>query len=64
MTALVPNTNLYCMTKSEEDDTEMAEVTKIGKFYEFCHDKAQIGLPASKPEDESDIRLIEKWPLC
>jgi len=36
------------MSKSEEEDGEMAEVTKIAKFYEFIHDKGIIGLPAVK----------------
>ena len=52
------------MSKSEEENNEWAEVTKIGKFYEFVHDKNIIGLPAYRSEDVSDIKTIEKWPLC
>lgn len=35
------------MSKSEEEEYEQAEVTKIAKFYEFVHDKGAIGLPAA-----------------
>lgn len=52
------------MSKSEEENNEMAEVTKIAKFFEFVHDKNMIGLPAARQEDVSDIKVIEKWPLC
>jgi hypothetical protein len=64
LSALVPNTNLYCISKTQEENYEMAEVTKIARFYEYVFDKGIIGLPAARQEDVSDIKIIEKWPLC
>ena len=57
LTALVQNTNLYCISWSEEENSEFAEVTKIAKFYEFVHDKNSIGVPSRKPEESNQSEL-------
>lgn len=33
--ALVPNSNIFCITKSEEDNQDLSEVIKISRFFEF-----------------------------
>lgn len=36
---------MYTITKSDENDSEKAEVIKVAKFYEMVHDKKTIGMP-------------------
>ena len=68
LSALVPNRNIYWLTKEEEENQELNEVKKIAKFYEMVWDKGWIGLPAReiKLEDTfiNELQMIEKWPIC
>ena len=39
---------------------------KVGKFYEFVHDKPVIGMSVQKPDPISkydEKRTVETWPL-
>lgn len=68
LTTLVPNCNIYCITKPDEEDTEKAEVIKVAQFYEMVHDKQVIGLPARelRKDDyrlDSEVQMVEKWPI-
>jgi len=51
LSALIQNTNLYSISKSEQENSEYAEVTKIAKFYEYVHDKPLIGVPCRRAEE-------------
>jgi hypothetical protein len=71
LSALVPNTNFFCATDEEEDNSEKVEVLKMTRFYEFVSDKKMIGLPvrAVTHDDDlyknigSEMELIERWPI-
>jgi hypothetical protein len=68
LTTLVPNSNIYCITKKDEDDPEKSEIIKVSQFYEMVHDKPVVGMPvreikADEYKIDSDIQLVEKWPI-
>lgn len=68
LSALVSNCNLYTITKADENDSERNEVCKISRFFEFVHDKKNIGMPmrAITQMDKkirTDQDLVEKWPI-
>ena len=68
LVALVPNCNIFALTKEEEADSEQTELLKVTKFYEMVHDKLTIGLPVG-PVTAIDSRFIderqkiESWPI-
>lgn len=66
--ALVPNSNIFCITKSEEDNQDLSEVIKISRFFEFVQDKQKVGMPSRKVTvndiENTDLQMIEKWPIC
>lgn len=45
LVSLVPNCNVFALTKEQESDEEQAEVQKVTKFYEMLHDKQSVGVP-------------------
>ena len=60
--------NIYTLTKSDENDSELGEVIKVSKFYEMVHDKKIIGMPVRRiiPGEDfvtSETNLVEKWPM-
>ena len=68
LTTLVSNCNIYCITRSDEAESEKQEVIKVAKFYEMVFDKRIIGMPvrALDPINDfvsSEAMLVEKWPL-
>lgn len=46
LSTLVTNCSLFCISKSEEENQELAEVLKISRFWEFVHDKRNLGVPS------------------
>ena len=67
LTTLVSNCNIYCLTKSDENDQEKQEVIKVSRFYEMVHDKKVIGMPTRKVngwmDPTSEMQMVEKWPI-
>lgn len=48
LTTLLSNCNLYTILRSDENDSDRAEVLKVAKFYEMLHDKKTVGIPVRK----------------
>lgn len=67
LTTLIPNCNIYTITKTDENDSEKQEVIKVAKFYEMVHDKKSIGMPVRKLAINDylagEAQVVEKWPL-
>ena len=67
LTTLLPNCNMYTITKSDENDSEKQEVVKVARFYEMVHDKKAVGLPVRQLTNNDYVhdeqQLLEKWPL-
>jgi hypothetical protein len=66
LTTLVSNCSTYVLDPEDEQNQEKLEVLKIGKFYEFVHDKPTVGMAVQKPDPMSkydEKRVVETWPL-
>lgn len=63
---MVSNCSTFVLEAEDEQNQERLEVLKVGKFYEFVHDKPVIGMSVQKPDPMSkydEKRTVETWPL-